>query len=93
MKKTLTLSTLAPITTGRTLELKPEIQAITFRNAGTSTVNFNNGMYSLDPKETLHIAAVDNNDNVFVNGLGITFDTTVGNVNKLQIILLIAKDC
>jgi len=76
MAKVLRLVTLPPMTSAAEINIKNRIQAITFRNAGTSTVNLNYGGYTLDSKETLHIAAVDNNDEINLNGTQVSFDTT-----------------
>ncbi len=84
---------MVPITSPQKLEIKQGLQAITFRNSGLAPVLFDNDSYRIEAGESLHLAAVDNADFVNVNGVFVSFDTTVSSVKKLQISILSAGDC
>ena len=89
MEKTFKLQVgfLPPMTDDGTID-QSELQAITLRNAGTATVNLQNGMYTLSPGETLNIAAVQNADSLFISQLFVRFDTSTGPTKKLELLTL-----
>lgn len=82
-------SFLAPFTKNGSIE-QNGIQAISLRNGGTSAVSINNA-WTLAAGETLHIAAVNNADEIEFNNILITF--AAGGINLLQIMILKAADC
>lgn len=84
---------MAPITADGTLPDLRGLKAILFRNAGTATVNFNSGAYTLDSKETVsfNVTEDDRFTEMWFEGLQITFDTSTGSVKKLQIIVIKAE--
>lgn len=66
--------------------------AVIMKNAGTSTVELFNGLYTLDPKETISLNSVQSGYQVDLNRIDVKFDTTAGSDNKLQILALVAPD-
>ena len=89
MSLKLRASFLAPFTKNGSIE-QNGIQAISLRNGGTSAVSINNA-WTLAAGETLHIAAVNNADEIEFNNILITF--AAGGINLLQIMILKAADC
>lgn len=92
-KKIVLLAGFLPPIESNTVFDERNLQAITFRNAGTATVSLGNGFYTLDPKETISFSAVDNNDELVFNQWSIKFDTTTGPVKLLQMTVLRAQEC
>lgn len=81
------LGFLPPLLDDGTID-QSNLQSITLRNAGTATVTLGNGMYTLDPKETVSISAVDNSDTLVVSQLEVRFDTGTGPFKRLEILVL-----
>ena len=69
------------------------IAAVILRNAGTATVNLWNGLYTLDSKETLSLNVTEEFAAIDLNNINVTFDTSTGGIQKLQIIVLQKKLC
>lgn len=66
-----------------------EAAAIIFRNAGTATVNFEQGAYTLAPGETLSLNVTEDSvSHLEIMNLQVSFDTATGAVKKLQRIIL-----
>lgn len=95
MKRNSTLNPVfrSPVTTdGPLLEIN-DASAVIFRNAGTATVQFNNGAYTLDSKETLSLNVTEENSAIDVLNFTVSFDTSTGAVKKLQILIIKAASC
>jgi hypothetical protein len=86
MTKKLTASAIAPMTNDGTIDQAP-VGAVMLRNAGTATVNLWNGLYTLDPKETLSLNVTEDDADLTIQ-IPVTFDTATGSVKNLQIILI-----
>lgn len=65
--------------------------AINLRNAGTATVNLKNGLWTLAPGETISWNVHDGNGIDFTQ-IDVSFDTTTGSVQSLQITTLIINN-
>lgn len=71
-----------------------DVQAIIFRNAGTATVSFQGGLYTLDSKETLSLNVTEDFHKMQLQDIMVSFDTSTGGVRKLEMIILkSALDC
>lgn len=81
----------APLTANGSLEVTANVVAL--RNGGTSTVLINNGSWSLLPGESLHIGSQTDVNIVKFQNWSITFDTTLGAVNRLQILQMNTSPC
>ena len=81
---------IAPIIQDGDIDLKG-LYAIVLRNAGTATVNLWNGLYTLDPKETLSVNVTENGYTLDIQNVSVTFDTSTGVIKKLQILTLKAN--
>lgn len=68
-----------------------DIAGIILRNAGTATVNLWHGLYTLDSKETLSLNVTEFNAFMNLQNVPVSFDTTTGDVKKLQIVILKAS--
>ena len=84
---------IAPITDDKVLNPLPDVTAIIFRNAGTATVSLFNGLYTLDPKETVSFNSADQKPTIELENIQISFDTGTGSVKKLEIVTLRKKHC
>lgn len=82
---------LAPITQNGKLPDLNDIAAICLRNAGDSTVELNNGAWTLDSKETISLNVTE--DMAGMDWWDITVSFTGGTTNKLQIVILKMADC
>lgn len=69
------------------------VSGVILRNAGTATVNLWNGLYTLDSKETLAVNVTEDNADMDLKNIPVTFDTGTGVVQMLQIILLKSNEC
>lgn len=69
------------------------IAAVILRNAGTATVELWNGLYTLDPKETLSLNVTEWNAELDLATIPVRFNTGTGGVKRLEIILLKATYC
>lgn len=78
---------IAPLTAAGQIDQK-DVLAVQLRNAGTSTVKLWNGLYTLDPKETLSVNVTESGFTMDLQAISVTFDNTTGSVNRLEIILL-----
>lgn len=68
--------------------------AIVLRNAGTATVNLWNGMYTLDSKETISLnVTTEMGGWLDLLNIPVTFDTSTGAVQKLQVLIIKATPC
>jgi hypothetical protein len=65
--------------------------AINLRNAGTATVNLQNGLWTLAPGETISWNVHDGNTIDFTQ-INVSFDTSTGSVKSLQITTLILNN-
>lgn len=91
MKKKVRPVFLAPVTaTGKIPDLV-DVVAISFRNAGDSTVNLDDGKWTLDSKETLSLNVTEDYASMDVIGINVTF--TGGSSNLLQIVILKESPC
>lgn len=82
---------IAPVTaTGKIPDLV-DIVAISFRNAGDSTVNLDGGKWTLDSKETLSLNVTEDYGSMDIIGINVTF--TGGSTNLLQIVILKESPC
>ena len=70
-----------------------DTEAVMFRNAGTATVEMWNGLWTLDPKETLSLNVTNEGTTLDLNNIPVKFDTSSGGVKKLQILLIKSKIC
>jgi hypothetical protein len=77
----------APIYADGALDIS-ELSGIIFRNAGTATVNLFNGLYTLDPKETLSLNVTEKGGFFNLDSIPVTFDTGTGSAKLLQIIAM-----
>lgn len=82
---------LAPMTKNGKLPDLRDIAAICLRNAGDSTINLENGAWTLDSKETLSLNVTEDCAGMNVFDLTVTFSG--GSTNKLQIVILKEADC
>lgn len=80
-------SALTPMVVDGDIDIQ-EIAAVILRNAGTATVNIWNGSYTLDSKETLALNVTEEFSALDLNNIPISFDTSTGVIQKLQIIVL-----
>ena len=78
---------LPPITEDGSID-QHNISAIQVRNAGTAVVLLFNGLYTLDPKETLAINSTEENAALEIENIPVTFDTSTGSIKRLEIIVL-----
>lgn len=78
---------LAPISADGPLDIS-ELSAIILRNAGTATVNLFNGLYTLDPKETLSLNVTEKGGFFNLESIPVSFDTGTGSTKTLQIIAM-----
>lgn len=91
-KKILHVVLRAPITiaTG-SADFSGNVAAI--RNGGTSTVVINGGAWTLLPGESLHFGSQTDVNEIIWKQVSITFDTTLGALNKLQILEVRPQFC
>jgi len=90
-RRVLSVSFLAPITTAQVLDFTGNVAAI--RNGGTSTILLNMGQWTLLPGESLHFGSQTDFNNIDMRSVGITFDTSTGVINRLQILEVGVKLC
>lgn len=65
-----------------------DVVAIVLRNAGTATVNLWDGLYTLDPKETVSLNVTETGLELELLSVPVKFDTSTGSVQKLQVLAL-----
>lgn len=92
IKKILFPSALAPMVKVGDIDL-PNVDAIVLRNAGTATVNLWNGAYTLDSKETLSFNMTELDALLQIQNIPVSFDTSTGTIQKLQIVILKSISC
>lgn len=80
----------APMTKPGTLELNSNIVGL--RNGGTATVQINLGQWALSPGETLHFGS-QTDVNLVKQEIEISFDTSTGANQLLQILEIKITDC
>ena len=83
----------APITTAQIIPPFYDVDAIILRNGGTSTVNLWQGAWTLCPGETISFNVTLDDATLNFNDVPVTFDTTNGSINKLQIITIKSSPC
>lgn len=83
----------APITANGVIPPFYDVDAIILRNGGTSTVNLWNGQWTLSPGETISFNVTLDDATLNFNDVIVTFDTTLGSVNYLQIITIKSSPC
>ena len=92
MSKTkLSPSFLVPITTDGNIPDLRDIAGIILRNAGSNTVEIENGRWTLDSKETISINVTEPNATMDFFNISVAF-VGVG-TNNLQIIALYPSNC
>lgn len=89
--RVLSLALRAPVTEAKVMDFKGNVAAI--RNGGTSTVLLNSGQWSLAPGESLHFGSQTDVNMINFPQVAITFDTSTGTVNWLQILEVGVKFC
>lgn len=93
IKRTLRPVPLAPVTEPGKISPINGAAAVIFRNDGSATVNLWGGAYTLDSKETLSLNVTEDFGTLDLNDISITFDTTTGAVQRLQIVVLKPANC
>ncbi len=86
-------SALALVTANGIIQALEDVDAIILRNAGTATVNLWNGGYTLDPKETISFNVTQDDTTLDFYNVQVTFDTSTGAVQKLQIVYIKSSPC
>lgn len=83
----------APIVEDNAMINHADIAAIVVKNAGTATVLLFDGLYTLDPKESLTLNVTEPNASLHVQNIPVTFDTSTGGVKRLEVLLLKSETC
>lgn len=83
----------APISANGTIPPFYGVDAIILRNGGTSTVNLWGGAWTLCPGETVSFNVTIDDAILDFTDVMVTFDTTTGPLNKLQIITIKTTPC
>ena len=90
-ERVLSLACRAPISVPGIYDFKGNVAAI--RNGGTSTVILNMGQWALLPGESLHFGSQTDINMINWPQVGVTFDTSTGTVNSLQVLEVGVKFC
>ncbi len=82
-----------PISANGTIPPLNDVDAVILRNGGTSTVNLWAGAYTLCPGETISFNVTIDDAILNFTDVMVTFDTTLGALNKLQIVTIKSASC
>lgn len=82
-----------PITVDGAIQPLYDVDAIVLRNAGTATVKLWGGQYTLCPKETISFNVTLDDATLNFTDVLVTFDTSTGSVQKLEIITVKTSPC
>lgn len=83
----------APIIANGVIPPFYDVDAIILRNAGDATVNLWGGMWTLCEGETISFNVTLDDAILDFNNVMVTFDTTTGSNQKLQIITVKSSPC
>lgn len=83
----------APVTENGEFVNFTDLDAIALQNAGTSTVQLWDGLWTIFPKASLTLNVTKDMAIMDTQNIRVTFDTSTGSVNRLEILLFKSKPC
>lgn len=83
----------APITQSGEFISHSNVDAIALQNVGTSTAILFDGLWTILPKATLTINITKDDAFLDTGIIRVTFDTTLGSSNRLEVLLIKSKVC
>lgn len=86
-------SAAAPISDNGEFVNFDEVDAIALQNAGTSTVKLWDGLWTIFPQTSLTLNVTKDLATMDTKNIRVTFDTTTGATNRLEILLIKSENC